>query len=95
MSPKLALVGLAIVPPVAAIAVMYGRFVRNVTRQVQDSLAEASRVAEERISNMRTVKTFSQELREIDTYEDRIKNVLKLGYKETKMRAVFYGMVLS
>lgn len=93
MSPKLALVGLAIVPPVAGIAVLYGRFVRKVTRQVQDSLADASRVAEERISNMRTVKTFSQEFREIDTYKDCIKRVLTLGYKESKMRALFYGMV--
>lgn len=93
MSPKLAIVGLAIVPPVAGMAVLYGRFVRIITRQVQDSLADATKVAEERISNMRTVKTFSQELREIDTYKDCIKRVLKLGYKESKMRAIFYGMV--
>lgn len=93
MSPKLAMVGLAIVPPVAVVAVLYGRFVRKITRQVQDSLAEATRIAEERISNVRTVKTFSKEPREMNTYKTAVEHVLKLGYKEAKARAVFYGMV--
>ncbi|KAF5271185.1 hypothetical protein FQR65_LT05329 [Abscondita terminalis] len=92
MSPELAFVGLAIVPPVAIVAVLYGRFVRQITKSVQDTLAEASQIAEERISNMRTVKTFSRELREIDTYSKAIKKVLSLGYKESKARALFYGM---
>lgn len=35
MSPQLALVGLAIVPPVAGMAIVYGRFVRNITKDVQ------------------------------------------------------------
>lgn len=92
MSPELALVGFAIVPPVAAVAVGYGRFIRKITIQVQDSLAAATSVAEERISNIRTVKTFSQETREIGTYKDKIKNVLNLGYKESLARSIFYGM---
>jgi len=61
VSPKLALIGLSIVPPIAALAVVYGRFVRKITRSVQDSLAASNQVAEERISNIRTVKAFSQE----------------------------------
>lgn len=35
MSPQLALVSLAVVPPVAAMAIAYGRFVRRITQQVQ------------------------------------------------------------
>lgn len=93
MSPELALVGLSIVPPIAAAAVVYGRFVRKITKQVQDALADSTHVAEERISNVRTVKMFSQESREMERYEGSIKNVLKLGFKESKARAVFYGMV--
>lgn len=93
MSPKLALVGLAIVPPVAGIAVLYGRYVRKISKEVQDALAESTRVAEERIGNMRTVKTFSQEPREIQTYKDCVEKVLQLGYRETKAKALFFGMV--
>ncbi|CAH1155892.1 unnamed protein product [Phaedon cochleariae] len=92
MSPELALVGLAIVPPVAGIAVIYGRFVRNISRKVQDSLADSTKVAEEKISSIRTVKSFGQEPREIECYNKSIENVLKYCYREAKARAVFYGM---
>lgn len=44
MSPSLALIGLCVVPPVSVLAVIYGRFVRGITRQLQDSLAETSEV---------------------------------------------------
>lgn len=91
MSPELALVGLAIVPPVAGCAVVYGRFVRRITKDVQDNLAAATSIAEERISNIRTVKTFSREEREITRYKNQIDKVLGLGYTESLARAIFYG----
>nr|CAH7720941.1 unnamed protein product [Callosobruchus chinensis] len=92
MSPELALVGLAIVPPLAGVAVVYGRFVRGISRKLQDALAESTKVAEERIANVRTVKAFAQEPREIHKYQQVIKDVLQLGYKESKARASFYAL---
>ncbi|KAG5898803.1 hypothetical protein JTB14_011013 [Gonioctena quinquepunctata] len=92
MSPELALVGLAVVPPVAGVAVVYGRFVRKISRKLQDSLADSTKVADERISNVRTVKSFAQEPREIDSYNKSIEKVLKYCYREAKARAFFYGM---
>ncbi|XP_049826142.1 ATP-binding cassette sub-family B member 10, mitochondrial isoform X2 [Aethina tumida] len=92
MSPKLALVGLTVVPPLVLVAVCYGRFVRNVSKKLQDSLAEAGKVAEERIGNIRTVKTFAQEQREMQTYSETINAILSICYKESKMRGIFYAM---
>ncbi|XP_069698493.1 ATP-binding cassette sub-family B member 10, mitochondrial isoform X1 [Periplaneta americana] len=92
MSPQLALVGLAIVPPIAGMAVIYGRFVRKITKSVQDSLASATQVAEERIANIRTVKAFSQESREYQMYSDKIHHVLQLAYRESLARGIFFGL---
>ncbi|XP_026823333.1 ATP-binding cassette sub-family B member 10, mitochondrial [Rhopalosiphum maidis] len=92
VSPKLALVGLSIVPPIAALAVIYGRFVRKITRSVQDSLAVTNQVAEEKISNIRTVKAFSQEKKEMFLYEKKMNEVLQLSIKESFMRGLFFGM---
>ncbi|GFG39550.1 hypothetical protein Cfor_00980 [Coptotermes formosanus] len=92
LSPQLALVGLAIVPPVAGMAVIYGRFVRKITKSVQDSLAAAIHVAEERIANIRVVKSFSQESRECDTYNKKLQHVLQLAYKESLARGIFFGL---
>ena len=67
-SPRLACVMLAVVPPVAIGAVLYGRRVRALSREVQDALASASQVAEESISGLRTVRSFAAESVEARRY---------------------------
>ena len=49
--PKLASIVLGIVPPVAIAIVMYGRYLRNITKKTQDSLAQATQVTSELITN--------------------------------------------
>ncbi len=93
MSPQLALVGLSIVPPVAAWAVLYGRKVKSQSRAVQDSLATATDLAEERISNVRTVNAFAKNRHEIAAYDDRMDDVLRVSAQEAMVHAKFYGMV--
>ncbi|XP_058802845.1 ATP-binding cassette sub-family B member 10, mitochondrial-like [Phymastichus coffea] len=92
VSPQLALVGLAIVPPVAAMATLYGRFVKKISKEVQDSIAVLNTTAEERISNIRTVKAFAQETNEIQNYCAKLKDLLELCYKESFYRGIFFGM---
>ncbi|XP_063868346.1 ATP-binding cassette sub-family B member 10, mitochondrial-like [Scylla paramamosain] len=92
MSPELAMVGLSIVPPVALSAVFYGRYVKNITRKVQDTLAAATQVAEERIGNVRTVRAFGSEAREVERYRARAEEVLQMTYRESFARGVFFGL---
>lgn len=92
VSPELALVGLAIVPPVAGMATLYGKFVKKISKEVQDSIAVLNTVAEERISNVRTVKAFAQEANEIESYRAKLRNLLELCYKESFYRGIFFGM---
>ncbi|XP_050677440.1 ATP-binding cassette sub-family B member 10, mitochondrial isoform X2 [Leptidea sinapis] len=92
MSPSLALIGLCVVPPVSLLAVFYGRFVRGITRQLQDTLAETSDHAEEKISNIKTVKVFNKEARECETYAKKIESLLNLAYKESLAVGSFYGL---
>ena len=44
VSPKLASIVLGIVPPVAIAVVMYGRYLRNITKKTQDFLAQSTQV---------------------------------------------------
>ncbi len=60
-SPKLAMTMLLVVPPVAFGAGIFGRRIRGFSKKSQDALAQASIVAEETISGMRTVRSFAQE----------------------------------
>merc|ERR1740128_1181661 len=92
MSPQLACVGLGIVPPVAMWAVWMGKKVRGVSKEVQDSLASATELAEEKISNIRTVRMFGKEEKEIVAYKFRMDRVLDISMKEALIQAQFFGM---
>lgn len=91
-SPSLAMVGMCVVPCVAGMAVVYGRYLRNITREMMDKLAEVMKVGEERIGNVKTVKIFSREKFENGLFAKELQDALAIGYRETKARAVFYGM---
>lgn len=91
VSPKLAVVGLSVVPPVAIIAIIYGRYIRSITRQRNDALADASEIAEERFSNMRTVKAFGAELKEEQRYNNTINVVLDIAQRESLAKGGFYS----
>ncbi|XP_009697167.1 PREDICTED: ATP-binding cassette sub-family B member 10, mitochondrial-like, partial [Cariama cristata] len=91
VSPSLATFVLSVVPPLAVLAVIYGRYLRKLTKVTQDSLAEATQLAEERIGNIRTVRAFGQEMAEVEKYTNKVDYVLQLAKKEALARAGFFG----
>ncbi|XP_020794486.1 ATP-binding cassette sub-family B member 10, mitochondrial [Boleophthalmus pectinirostris] len=92
VSPSLTSFVLLIVPPVAVLAVIYGRYLRSISKKTQDALAQATQLAEERISNIRTVRAFGKELSEVVTYSQKTDRVLSLAKKEAVLRAGFFGV---
>ncbi|KAG9462016.1 hypothetical protein GDO78_015121, partial [Eleutherodactylus coqui] len=92
VSPQLAMFVLSIVPPLAIVAVIYGRYLRKVSKLTQDSLAEATQLSEERIGNIRTVRAFGKEMLEMKKYDSKVDFVLDLAYKEAFARAGFFGL---
>ena len=61
ISPRLTLVSLAIVPVMGSGAMVYGMHAKKLSRRLKEQIAAAASVAEERISNIRTVRLFGQE----------------------------------
>lgn len=92
VSPSLASFVLLIVPPMAGLAVVYGRYLRSISKRTQDALAQATQLAEERISNMRTVRAFGKELSEVNSYTQKTDLVLSLARREAALRAGFFGV---
>ncbi|KAF8764683.1 hypothetical protein HNY73_022736 [Argiope bruennichi] len=91
-SPLLASVGLITVAPVAIAAAIAGKILKRNSKSVQDALADATEVCEERISNIRTVQAFAKLHEENEIYSHKINNVLHFAYKESLGRAIFFGM---
>jgi ATP-binding cassette subfamily B protein len=82
---------LLVVPPVAVGAVLYGRRVRKLSREVQDALASASEVAEETIGGMRTVRSFAAETAEVARYGRAVERSFQLARVRAVTGAVFVG----
>uniref|UniRef100_A0A671LBU1 ATP-binding cassette sub-family B member 10, mitochondrial n=1 Tax=Sinocyclocheilus anshuiensis TaxID=1608454 RepID=A0A671LBU1_9TELE len=92
VSPSLAAFVLMVVPPIACLAVIFGKFLRSISRRTQDALAEATQLAEERISNIRTVRAFGKELTEVQKYSEKVDHIFELAKKEAVLSAGFYGV---
>jgi ABC transporter fused permease/ATP-binding protein len=90
-SPRLALVMLAIVPAVAMGAVIYGRRVRRLAKEVQDALAAAGEVAEEAISSLRTVRSFDAEGREVERYGAAVRRAFEAARRRIRAGSAFMG----
>uniref|UniRef100_A0A668A102 ATP-binding cassette sub-family B member 10, mitochondrial n=1 Tax=Myripristis murdjan TaxID=586833 RepID=A0A668A102_9TELE len=92
VSPSLTGFVLLIVPPMAVLAIVCGRYLRSLSKRTQDTLAEATQLAEERISNIRTVRAFGKELSEVSAYAQKADEVLNLARQEAVIRAGFFGV---
>ncbi|XP_024894823.1 ATP-binding cassette sub-family B member 10, mitochondrial, partial [Pteropus alecto] len=93
VSPHLAAFVLSVVPPVSILAVLYGRYLRKLSKRTQDSLAQATQLAEERIGNIRTVRAFGKEMAEVETYTRKVDDVMQLARRAAFAQAGFFGVV--
>lgn len=78
-------------PPVAIGAWFYGIFMRNISRRIQRNLGSLTKVAEERLGNVKTSQAFCGEIQEVHRYNHQIKKIFSLGVKESLVSAVFYS----
>jgi ABC transporter fused permease/ATP-binding protein len=90
-SPKLTLIMLAVVPPVALGAVIYGKRVSKLARKTQDALAASNQVAEESIAGIRTVRSFAAEEVEAARYTSRVEEAFGIAKQRARAMAVFSG----
>jgi subfamily B ATP-binding cassette protein MsbA len=93
MQPQLTLTALGVVPLAVGSALYFGRRLRRMTTSVQDKVAEATAVAEEAFSQIRTVQSFVQEPAERQRYGDRISESVRAALTRASVRGVFFGVL--
>ncbi|KAK7511715.1 P-loop containing nucleoside triphosphate hydrolase protein [Phyllosticta citriasiana] len=78
-------------PPVAVSAFLFGRYMRNISRKIQKNLGTLTKIAEERLGNVRTTQSFAGEVQEVGRYNRQVKRIFELGKKEAIVAATFFG----
>ncbi|KAF8466630.1 P-loop containing nucleoside triphosphate hydrolase protein [Kalaharituber pfeilii] len=78
-------------PPIAVIAFVYGRSIRNISRRIQRNLGTLSKIAEERLSNVKTAQAFAGEIQEVGRYNRQVRRIFELGKREAFVSAAFFS----
>jgi len=94
VSPRLTLTLLMMMPVLVIVAVVFGRFIRKLSRQAQDKLAESNTVVEETLQGIANVKAFVNEAFEAGRYNKNLRDVVKLAVKGAKFRGLFASFVV-
>lgn len=87
ISWKLTLVMLATVPAIVILSVVYGLWIKKISKAFQDALGKSGEVASDALTNIRTVRSFGQERGEMARYASSIDQ----AYLLAKKRSIGYG----
>ncbi|HEY1010606.1 MAG TPA: ABC transporter transmembrane domain-containing protein, partial [Daejeonella sp.] len=94
VSGKLTLMLLAVLPVMVVIAVVFGRFIRKLSRKAQDKLAESNTIVEETLQGISNVKAFVNESYEVSRYNKSIREVVKIAMRGARFRGMFASFIV-
>ncbi|PSU34210.1 ABC transporter ATP-binding protein/permease [Photobacterium lutimaris] len=91
---KLTLIVLASVPFVLVPILIYGRRVRALSRQSQDSMADVGSYAGEAIEHIKTVQSYSHEEQERASFATEVEKAFDIGRQRVMQRAILISGVI-
>jgi ATP-binding cassette subfamily B protein len=90
---RLALIGLAVTPPLIGLAYRYSHVAHPTLRDVQQKLADVATVAQENIVGVHVVKAFAQEPAEEAKFDERSEAVFQQTLTANRQRALYVPLI--
>jgi len=94
VSIQLTLTMLATLPVVALIAVFFGRYIRKLSTQVQDRIADTNVIVDETLQGIQNVKAFSNEAFEVARYRSSVLKARDLALIGARWRGAFVSFII-
>jgi ABC-type multidrug transport system fused ATPase/permease subunit len=94
ISPRLTVFMLALIPVVAVVARIFGTFIRKLSKQAQNIVAESNTIVEETLQAIASVKAFANEAFEIFRYKKKTDEVIRVSLKGAKWRGLFVSFIM-
>jgi len=94
VSPKLALMNLCILPVIVIAALIFGRFIRKLSKESQDKLAESNSIVQETLLGISNVKAFVNEFFESNRYSEKLNQSVALAVKGATFRGIFASFII-
>lgn len=93
-TPKLTFFMLAVMPVLVIGAIIFGKFIRKLSKKTQDQLADSNIIVEETIQAIATVKAFTNELFEFNRYSTTQNSVIQTALKAATYRGAFVSFIV-
>ncbi|MCA0396266.1 MAG: ATP-binding cassette domain-containing protein [Bacteroidetes bacterium] len=94
INAKLALVMLSVVPLLAILAVIFGRFIRKLAKRAQDQLAESGNIVNDAFHGITVVKAFTHEYEEVNRYSKSVHEVVDTAITNARYRGAFISFMV-
>lgn len=94
ISFKLTLFMLALIPAIVVVAIIFGRYIRKISRKVSDAVADSNTVVQETMQGIVNVKAFANEAVEVNRYQKSIKEIAALSMKSAFSRGLFASFII-
>ncbi|SCU87694.1 LAME_0D11100g1_1 [Lachancea meyersii CBS 8951] len=78
-------------PPLLIGATIYGKKIRAISRELQQSTGDLTKVSEEQLNGVKTIQSFVAEGKELGRYNSAIRKVFAFGKKEALTNATFFS----
>ncbi len=92
--PNLSTFMLLTFPVLIVLALVFGKYIRKLSRKTQDKLAEANVVAEESLQSIAVVKAFTNEVFETKRYTNTLSEVVKVAIRTARFRGLFISFII-
>jgi ATP-binding cassette subfamily B protein len=94
LAPKLTVFMLLTFPVLVILALIFGKYIRKLSKKTQDKLAEANVIVEESLQSIAVVKAFTNELFEILRYKKSLNEVVSVALRTARYRGLFVSFVI-
>jgi ABC-type multidrug transport system fused ATPase/permease subunit len=94
-TPRLSLIMLLTFPAIVIVAVIFGRYIRKLSKERQDQLAKTNTVVEETFQSFSIVKSFANEWYESIRYAQSVDDIVRISLRFAKIRGVFFVFIIT
>lgn len=94
ISFRLTVFMIAVIPVVAIIGIFFGKYIKKLSKEAQDDIADANTVVDETLHGIASVKAYANEFFEILRYKKSIDSSVSTSIKRALWRGVFIGLIM-
>jgi ATP-binding cassette, subfamily B, bacterial len=95
LTPRLSLIMIMTFPIIVVLAIVFGRYIRRLSKERQDKLADTNTIVEETLQTFAVVKAFTNEWVESRRYGKSVDSVVDISLEFARVRGIFFIFIIT